>query len=121
MTHTRCRSEVWRPRASFKCVVDKNGTQYSLIPLMESKEAFDYTIPSFSVIIYRGRSESLLAGSSPRRYNYSAAVTDGFIRDTEEINARISPTRIAIEQSSSHVYLVQVFMSALCTLHREYM
>ena len=54
---------------------------------------------------------------------YSAAVTDGFIRDTEEVNARISPTRIAIEQSSSHVYLVQVlkresvFMSALCTLH----
>ena len=37
---------------------------------------------------------------------YSAAVTDGFIRDTEEVNARISPTRIAIEQSSSHVYLV---------------
>ena len=55
---------------------------------------------------------------------YSAAVTDGFIRDTEEVNA-VSPTRIAIEQNSSHVYLVQVlkresvFMSALCTLHRE--
>ena len=47
---------------------DKNGTQYSLIPLMESKEPFDYTIPSFSVIIYRGRSESLLAGSSRRWY-----------------------------------------------------
>ena len=29
---------------------------------------------------------------------YSAAVTDGFIRDTEEVNARISPTRFAIEQ-----------------------
>ena len=110
--------------ASFKCIVDKNGTQYSLKPLMESKEAFDYTIPSFSVIIYRGRSESLLAGSS-RRWYYSAAVTDGFIRDTEEVNARISPTRIAIEQSSSHVYLVQVlkresvFLSALCSLHCE--
>ena len=39
---------------------------------------------------------------------YSTVVTDGFIRDTEEVNARISPTRIAIEQSSSHVYLVQV-------------
>ena len=39
---------------------------------------------------------------------YSAAVTDGFIRDTEEVIARISPTRIAIEQSSSHVYLEQV-------------
>ena len=38
-----------RPRESFKCIVDKNGTQYSLIPLMESKEAFVYTIPSFSV------------------------------------------------------------------------
>ena len=50
-----------RPRA---CIVDKNGTQYSLIPLMESKETFDYTIPSFSVIIFHGRSESLLAGSS---------------------------------------------------------
>ena len=56
---------------------------------------------------------------------YSAAVTDCFNRDTEEVNARLSPTRIAIEQSSSHVYLVQVlkresvFMSALCTLHRE--
>ena len=59
---------VWRPRASFKCIVDKNGTQYSFIPLMESKEAFDYTIPSFSVIIYCGRSESLLAGSSRRWY-----------------------------------------------------
>ena len=52
---------------------------------------------------------------------YSAAVTDGFIRDTEVVNERISPTRIAIEQSSSHVYLLQVlkresvFMSALCT------
>ena len=42
---------------------------------------------------------------------YSAAITDGFIRDTEEVNARISPTRIAIEQSSSHVYLVQVVFS----------
>ena len=41
---------------------------YSLIPLMESKEAFDYTIPSFYIIIYRGRSESLLAGSSRRWY-----------------------------------------------------
>ena len=50
---------------------------------------------------------------------YSAAVTDGFIRDTEEVNARISPTRIDIEQSSSHVYLKSVFLSALCTLHRE--
>ena len=30
---------------------------------------------------------------------YSTAVTDGFIRDTEEVNARISPTRIAIQQS----------------------
>ena len=48
--------------ASFKCVVDKNGTQYSLIPLMECKEAFDYTIQRFSVIIYRGHSESLLPG-----------------------------------------------------------
>ena len=45
-----------------------NGMQYCLIPLMESKEAFDYTIPSFSVIIYRGSSESLLAGSSRRWY-----------------------------------------------------
>ena len=72
--------------ASFKYIVDKNGTQYSLIPLMECKEAFDYTIPSFSVIIYRGRSEScwqvLLVDGI-----YSAAVTDGFIRDTEEVNA----------------------------------
>ena len=57
---------------------------------------------------------------------YSAAVTDGFIRDTEEVNARISPTRIAIEQSSSDVYLVQVLKrecfhvsTILCTLHRE--
>ena len=54
---------------------------------------------------------------------YSAAVTHGFIRDTEEVNARISPARIAIEPSSSHVYLVQVLKSvsmlALCTLHRE--
>ena len=89
---------------------------------MESKEAFDYTIPSFSVIIYRGRSEFVSRFFS--KMVYSAAVTDGFIRDTEEVNA-VSPTRIAIEQNSSHVYLVQVlkresvFMSALCTLHRE--
>ena len=33
---------------SFKRVVDKNGTQCSLIPLVECKEAFEYTIPSFS-------------------------------------------------------------------------
>ena len=47
--------------ASFKCIVDKNGTQYSLTPLMECKEAFDYTIPSFSVIIYLvSRSHTLL-------------------------------------------------------------
>ena len=39
---------------------------------------------------------------------YCAAVTDGFIRDTEEVYARLSPTRIDIEQSSSHVYLVRV-------------
>ena len=51
-----------------QCVVDKNGTQYFLIPLMECKEAFDYTIPSFSAIIYHRRSESLLAGSSRRWY-----------------------------------------------------
>ena len=40
---------------------------------------------------------------------------------------RIFPTRIAIEQSSSHAYLVQVlkreivFKSALCTLHSEHL
>ena len=79
--------------AFFKCVVDKDGTQYTLIPLIECKEAFDYTIPSFYVIIYRGRSESLLPGSSRRCYNYSVAVTDEFIQDTD---ARIFPTRIAI-------------------------
>ena len=56
---------------------------------------------------------------------YSIAVTDVFIRDTEELNARVVPTRIAIEQSSSHAYLVQVlkresvFISALCTLDSE--
>ena len=56
---------------------------------------------------------------------YSTAVTDGFIRDTEEVNAWIFPTRIAIEESFSHAYLVQVlkresvFISALCTLHSE--
>ena len=54
--------------------VDKNGTQYSLIPLMESKEAFDYTIPSLSVTIYRGRSESLLAGFSQRWYISTAVL-----------------------------------------------
>ena len=73
--------------ASFKCVVDKNGTQYSLILLMECKEAFDYTIPSFSVIIYRGRSESCWQVFLEDGIYISAAVTDGFIRDTEEVNA----------------------------------
>ena len=40
---------------------------------------------------------------------------------------KIFPTRIAIEQSSSHAYLVQVlkreivFKSALCTLHSEHL
>ena len=66
---------------------------------MESKEGFDYTIPDFSVIIYRGRSEFV----SSRFFStmvYSAAVTDGFIRDTEEVNARISPTRIVIGSSA---------------------
>ena len=48
---------------------------------------------------------------------YSAAVTDGFIRDTEEVNARISLTRIDIEQSSSHVYLVQVLSFHVSTLY----
>ena len=58
-------------------------------------------------------------------YTCSTVVTDGFIRVTEELNARIFPTTIAIEQSSSHAYLVQVlkgesvFISALCTLHSE--
>ena len=58
---------------------------------------------------------------------YSTVVADGFIRDTEEVNARIFPTRLAIEQSSSHAYLVQVlkresvFISALCTLHSEFL
>ena len=85
--------------ASFKCIVDKNGTQYSLIPLMECKEAFDYTIPSFSVIFYRGRSESLFNSRFFSKMVYSAAVTDGFIRDIKEVNARISPTRIPIEQA----------------------
>ena len=75
---TRRRSEVWRPRASFKCIVDKNGTQYSLIPLMEPKEAFDYTIPSFSVIIYRGRSEFVSRFFS--KMVYSAAVTEFYPR-----------------------------------------
>ena len=37
--------------ASFKCVVDKNGTQYSLIPLVECKEGIKYTIPSFSFLL----------------------------------------------------------------------
>ena len=44
---------------------------------------------------------------------YSAAVTDSFIRDTEEVNA-ISPTRIAIEQNSSHVYLVHGIKKRKC-------
>ena len=48
---------------------------------------------------------------------YSAAITDGFIRDTEEVNARISPTKISIEQSSSHVYLVQVLKKASLCQH----
>ena len=48
---------------------------------------------------------------------YSAAVTDGFIRDTEEVNAWISPTRIAIEKSSSHVYLVQVLKREFSCQH----
>ena len=48
---------------------------------------------------------------------HSAAVTDDFIRDTEEVNARISPTRIDIEQSSSHVYLVQVLKRVFSCQH----
>ena len=92
---------------------------------MESKEAFDYTIPSFSVIILIPWTFREFVSRFFSEMVYSAAVIDGFIRDTEEVNARISPTRIAIEQSSSHVYLVQVLkresvlMSALCTLQRE--
>ena len=56
---------------------------------------------------------------------YSTVVADGFIRDTEEVNALIFPTTLAIEQSSSHAYLVQVlkresvFISVLGTLHSE--
>ena len=45
--------------ASFKCVVDKDRTQYSLIPLVECKQVFDHTISIFSVFtVARGRSES---------------------------------------------------------------
>ena len=51
---------------------------------------------------------------------YSIAVTGGFFRDTEEVNARIFPTRIAIEQSSSHAqalkFSYQHFL--LCTVNR---
>ena len=38
--------------ASFKCIVDKGGTQYSLIPLMECKEALT---TSLSVINIRSK------------------------------------------------------------------
>ena len=38
----------------------------------------------------------------------SAAVTGGFIRETEELNAQIFPTRSAVEQSYNHACLVQV-------------
>ena len=54
---------------------------------------------------------------------YSAAVTDGFIRDTKEVNARIFPTRIAIEQALAMFTLCRyekresVFMSAICTVN----
>ena len=90
--------------ASFKCVIDKDRTQYSLIPLVECKEAFESTIPSFSVItVARGRSEYQVLFEDG-----SAAVTGGFIRDTEELNAQIFPTRSAVEQSYNHACLVQV-------------
>ena len=72
---------------------------------MEGKEAFEYKLLCY----YRG------AHVDVRRVYYqvlledgSSAVTDGFNRDTEELNARIFPTINAVEQSSSHACLVQV-------------
>ena len=90
--------------ASFKGVIDKDGRQYSLIPLVECKEALEYTIPSFSVItvdVRRVRYQVILEGGS-------AAIVDGFIKDIEELNTRIFPTRIAVELSSNNACLVQV-------------
>ena len=101
--------------ASFKGVIDKDGRHYSLIPLVECKEALEYTIPSFSVItvdVRRVRYQVILEGGS-------AAIVDGFIKDIEELNTRIFPTRIAVELSSNNACLVQVkakvfFISILC-------
>ena len=88
----------------FKSTIDDNRTQYSLIPLLECKDAVQYTILSFSVItvdIRRVRYQALLDDGS-------AIVVDGFMRDTEELNRRVFSTRIAVQQSCSHACLVQV-------------
>ena len=51
---------------SFNCVVDGEGAQYSLVPLLELKEAYEYTIPvtipSSVLRHYSRRSESSLPG-----------------------------------------------------------
>ena len=75
---------------------------------MECKAVFEYTIQSFSVITmayawtFREFFDQVLFEDD------SAAVTGGFIRDAEELNAQIFPTRSAVEQSSSYACLVQV-------------
>ena len=51
---------------SFNCIVDSEGAQYSLVPLLELKEAYEYTIPvtipSSVLRHYFRRSESSLPG-----------------------------------------------------------
>ena len=55
-------SQVWRPSSVLLTRISYR-TQYCLIPLVECKEVFEYTIPSFSVItVARGRSEKFFPG-----------------------------------------------------------
>ena len=80
--------------------MERSGTQYLLISLLECDEAIAYTIPSFAVItVY----------VTVRRIRYQAfqddgtiRILDGFIRDDPDLKTRNFPSQIAIEQNSSN-------------------
>ena len=107
--------------ASFKCVAvsntaDKDETQHSLTPLMECKEAFEYTIPSPSVIsvdVQRVCCQAIFEDAS-------TTVSDSFIQDSKELNVQIFPTRIPKVPCLSCVGKEKVFSYrdfVLCTVN----
>ena len=72
----------------FESVIDNKGTQYSLMPLLECKEAYEYTILSFSIImvdIQRICYQVFLDDGS-------AIIVDRFILNTDKLTIQVFPT-----------------------------